>query len=30
MSLFERIEKHINDLSEFTSTPGEGDYSAYV
>ena len=24
MNLFERIEKQINDLSEFTSTPGEG------
>ncbi|MBX9956801.1 Zn-dependent hydrolase [Peribacillus simplex] len=24
MSLIERIEKQINDLSEFTSTPGEG------
>ena len=24
MSLFERIEKQIKDLSEFTSTPGEG------
>ncbi|TWD98470.1 allantoate deiminase [Peribacillus frigoritolerans] len=24
MSLYERIEKQINDLSEFTSTPGEG------
>ena len=24
MSLFERIEKQINDISEFTATPGEG------
>ena len=24
MNLFKRIEKQINDLSEFTSTPGKG------